>query len=82
MALSPDLWLDHPGGDHREHPRATADQIAGATASVDAPPGCRIDRCVLAVPRLLEICPAALLQRQLIGQDAPRPKSAVARCVG
>lgn len=70
MALPTDFWLDHPGGDHREHPRATADQIAGATASVDASSGCCIDRCVLAVPRLLEICPAALLQRQLLKQPS------------
>ena len=51
----------------------------GQPASADASSGCRIDHCVLAVRVFLEICPAALLQRQLVTWPS---RSCRSRCPG
>ena len=66
VAFPADFWLGDSGGDHREYPRAPADQIPRPTVSVDAASNHRVDDCVLAFACVLEICAATLFQRELV----------------
>ena len=71
MAFPPGFWLGDSGGDHREHPRAPAHQIAWSTVSFNAASNHRVDHCVLAFPGVLEICAATLFQRQFVNSIPP-----------
>ena len=70
MALPGDFRLDHSSRNHREYSRAVTHKIVWPTGSADASPGNRVDHCVLAIARVLEICIAALFQRQLVRMSA------------
>ena len=52
-----------------QHSRAPADQIHGSTVSFDAASNHRVDDCILALPRVLEICAATLFQRQFVSSS-------------
>src|SRR5438874_2883487 len=68
-AFPADFWLDDSCGDHCQHPCAAAHQIARSTVSFDAASNHRVDVCVLAFPRVLEICAATLFQREFVSSS-------------
>ena len=70
MALPGDFRLDHSSRNHREHSCPVTHKIVWPTGSANASPGNRVDRCVLAIARILEICIEALFQRQLVRTSA------------
>src|SRR6266568_1367876 len=73
--FSHDLWLDHSGGDYREYSRPPARQIAWTAGTTDAASCHCLEHYFLALPRLLEICFASLLERQFISSDGMAEKS-------
>ena len=61
-----DFRLGHSGRDYREHSRQAAHQIAWTTNATNAASCHCLVHCFLAGARLLEICSAALLERQFV----------------
>ena len=61
--------LDHSGRDRGKHSGAAAHQIAWATRLAHVSSHRRLDDRLLAVARFLALCPATLLERQLVSYN-------------